>query len=272
VSHDPELIDVSKDQDLLARARAEQQEISVADADFLSWATPRADRYEMLRAGDLLLAFGALRGDANALSRFEVLCAQAAKSNPVERSPAFVDELRQTLLVDMLVGKQGRGPKLEGYRGRGRLAGWLAAVTLGTAVNLVAAHHKNGRAEPLDQESSLEVLIDWQTPELTQLRRQAGDAFRTAFHAAVVSLEPREQNVLKLRCVEGATDGAIAAFYGVTRASVVRWVSAIREKVLERTRAELAARVGAPLVDSLVRALQGELAVSLERFLHAAPS
>ena len=258
----------------LTDARADQPDLAVGDEPFLDYVRRRAspglplpEALDRLRPGDLLLAFAASQREPTALARLAELCAAAAKENSVDREEQFIDELRQALLVELLVSKEARPPKLLGYRGSGRLASWLAAVALGTALSLRRKSQPDRGEAPRELEASLEVLIDWNTPELMALRHQSRARFQQAFHAAVRSLDAREQNVLRLRCIEGATDGAIAAFYRVTRASVVRWLAAVREKLLIRTRAQLTGS-GASGLDSLLRTLAGELTVSLGRFFH----
>jgi RNA polymerase sigma-70 factor (ECF subfamily) len=257
----------------LGRAQRAEPDVTVPDEVLLAYAQLRADptlpadqALAQLEAGDLKLACAAVRGDPAALQRLEGLCAIAAKQCGVERGPEFRDELTQTLMVDLAV-KSKRALGLERYRGRGRLLSWLSSVAFTTALNLRrgqgAAHQE---ADELTE--SLEVMIDWQTPELLNLKHAARAQFKEAFQQAVLSLDAREQNVLRLRCVEGATDASIAAFYKVTRVSVVRWLQAIRHKLLLRTRKVLADDLSPRSVDSLLRTLDGELDASLERFFH----
>ncbi len=256
---------------LLAQARAARPGVCVPDEVLIPYVRRRADpQLPLLEAlgrlhlSDLLLTCAAGQGDPPALAQLEALCAAAALRNPVDRGEAFCDELRQTLLVDLVVGHVERGGRLAQYSGRGRLEGWLSALALTGAHNLRRRQHPG--AQPVELSDALEVLIDFQSPELLKLREQARDGLKRAVQQAVRTLDAREQNVLRLRCVEGATAAAIAVFYGVTVASVARWLAAIREKLLRRTRKALAEDAGEQ-VDSLVRTLQGELSVSLERFL-----
>lgn len=234
-------------------------------------ALPAGQALAQLEAADLKLACAAARGEPAALQRLEALCTVAARQCKVDGGPEFRDELRQALMVALTVKGQ-RGLGLERYRGRGRLFSWLGSVAFTTALNL-----RRSAAVALEADDaltdSLEVMIDWQTPELLNLKHQARDRFKHAFQRAVLSLDAREQNVLRLRCIEGASDGAVAAFYKVTRVSVVRWLQAIRQKLALRTRQALAAEMSPGSVDSLLRTLDSELDASLERFFdeHDAP-
>ncbi|MBK7861417.1 MAG: hypothetical protein IPJ65_22940 [Archangiaceae bacterium] len=218
---------------------------------------------------DLYLACAALDRDGRALTRLEQLCAEAAAMNPVDPSGPFRDELKQELMIALLV-RPGTAGKLEGYRGLGRLGGWLRAVACGLALNLRA---RKQPAAPGDDHlgAELDVLIDWESPEVRLLQLQAGTGFKQAFHAALAQLPPKELNLLRLRCVDGVSDAGIAALYRVHRVTVVRWFQDLKTALLERTRRELAARSGLD-VDSLVRAVDGELDASLNRFFHVESS
>ncbi len=256
----------------LGQARAAHPAVSVPDEVFLEYLAQRANpslplatAVQQLSGPDLLLVCAAGRGDPAALSRLEALCLAAARRNRVSGAEPFVDELRQALMVELLVGNEGRRPKLELYSGLGMLEHWLVAVGCALALKLSRA---GGPARPQDDDGlseTFELMIDWQTPELLSIRQQAHDSFKQAAQTALRSLDARERTLVRLRCVEGATDSAIAVFYRVTRASVVRWFSAIRAKLLERTRLALGAQLRPSEIDSLLRTLQGELSASLER-------
>jgi RNA polymerase sigma-70 factor (ECF subfamily) len=75
--------------------------------------------------------------------------------------------------------------------------------------------------------------------------------------------------LLSLHYLQGVGLEELARAWRVHRATVSRWLVAAREAFLGRTRDELVTRAGIDRleVDSLVRALQSQLEVSLRRLL-----
>lgn len=75
--------------------------------------------------------------------------------------------------------------------------------------------------------------------------------------------------MLSLHYLQGVGLEELARAWRVHRATVSRWLVAAREAFLGRTRDELVTRAGIDRleVDSLVRALQSQLEVSLRRLL-----
>lgn len=268
-------LDADARQRFIARARLEAPGIDVPGEALLHYALERVAAGEVpgvvlaeLHAGDLAVACAASHGDPKAVAQLEAWCAAAAQTCPTARG--LEDELRQALLVDLLLPRDGE-LRLERYRGRGRLLGWLRAVAHTTALNLRRARREWSELPEADLLESLEARIDFQTPELLGLQQQSRAGFKRAFHQALSSLPPRELNVLRLRCLEGATEAQVAAFYKVTRVTVARWLHDIRARLALRTRRELTLRMHPASVDSLLRTLNGQLDVSLERFFDEHP-
>lgn len=260
----------------LERARSEAPGIVLPDDVMLAYAVARGDgqlplsaALAQLHAGDLAVACAAVRGDPAAVTQVEAWCAVAARECSLARGQE--DDLRQTMIVDLLVRREGP-VRLEGYRGRGRLLNWLRTLAHTKSLNLLRGGAA-AREVPHDALArSLETLVDFQTPEFLNLKLQAREAFKQAFQGALGSLEPKELNLLRLRCLEGASEAAVASFYKVSRSTVTRWLQDVRAQLLSRTKAALAERMSPGSVDSLLRTLDGELEASLERFFDEHPA
>src|SRR5262249_36822591 len=105
------------------------------------------------------------------------------------------------------------------------------------------------------------------------IRQRHLPQFRSAFRAALDSLDVRERNLLRLYLVEGLNIGRIGEIFGKSRATIGRMVVDCREKLLEETRRRLAQMTGASEGDvrSLIRLLQSQLDVSIGSFLRKMP-
>lgn len=99
---------------------------------------------------------------------------------------------------------------------------------------------------------------------------------RESFRTALRALSSRDRSLLRYQLIDGLTLPELAALHGVSRATIARHLAAARRAVLDRTRAELAARLGADLadVDSVIRLVRSRLDISAESALrsNAAPA
>src|SRR5262249_26812555 len=88
-----------------------------------------------LHANDLYVACACADGNAAAVAIFEreYLARVVASAARVNRSPDFVDEVRQRLRERLLVGA---APRIADYNGSGPLAGWVRVAVIRTALNL----------------------------------------------------------------------------------------------------------------------------------------
>jgi RNA polymerase sigma-70 factor, ECF subfamily len=73
--------------------------------------------------------------------------------------------------------------------------------------------------------------------------------------------------------VDGLSGDRIAIMYKVHKSTASRWISSARDRLVEQTRSFLAKRLNLPRaeVESLMRILQSQLEVTLERLLNDAP-
>ena len=211
-------------------------------------------------AADLFLVAAALDGDARAVSIFyQRLKVAASIASRVDRAPGFVDEVCQELSVRLLTGDQ---PRLLTYSATGRLLDWLRVAALRTALNLKRA----SRAVP-DDDAPLELILG--AAEETALLGAYVPDFRRAIEAGFRRLTVRERTLLRLHFLDGLNIDRIGVMYGVHRATVARWLVAIRAGLLADVKRAIADTHGldSAAVHSVYRAIASAVQVTLSRVL-----
>jgi RNA polymerase sigma-70 factor, ECF subfamily len=215
-------------------------------------------------AADTLLASACAKGDARAIDRFqkEFLSQVPAFIAHISQDSSFVDEVLQRLRERLLVGRPGHACRIAEYKGRGPLGGWLRVSAVRVALDLKREQlvPRTGRADA--QAIPHDIDIDL-------ARRRDGAAFKEAMSEALLSLDPEERTILRLRYVDGLTVEKIGVIYGLHAATIVRRLSASRERVVARVRDLLFVRrkLRARDVDSLAALVESQLELSLTRIL-----
>jgi RNA polymerase sigma-70 factor (ECF subfamily) len=213
---------------------------------------------------DLFLAWAAGRGDGAALRHFEGLVAPdlEAAARRVDRAPAFVDEVRQTLRVRLLVSEGGR-VRIDEYVGRGPLRAWVGVAALRVALNLKRA---SGPASP---DILAELVSGEADPELWHLKTLYRAEFREVLEAALAALSERKRAILRLSFVDGVKLAQLGRLYHVHESTVSRWVSQAAAEVAEDARRRLMARLSlSPAsLDSVARMVLSNLDLSIARIL-----
>lgn len=215
---------------------------------------------------ELALALACARGEAGALACFEAEYFRVVDGvlAGMKLDADARDEVKQEVRRKLLVEGDGV-PKIVGYAGRGTLHGLLKVVATRTAISLLRSR---GQEAPGD-----EALLDIEgeaDPELSFLKAQYRAVFRAAFEEAVHALGPRERNLLRLHFLRSVTLEALAAMYGVHRATIVRQLAKIRDDLDRATRKAMRARLGgaqAREIDEVMELLQSRFDVSVERML-----
>jgi RNA polymerase sigma-70 factor (ECF subfamily) len=214
-------------------------------------------------AADVRLASGCARGDARAIARFErdFLAQVPAFVAHISRDAEFVDEVLQRLRERLLVARPGGTCRIAEYKGRGPLGGWLRVAAVRVALDL--KRERFGTAPRGD------VQAVGRDAELDLARHRDGAAFKDAVTEAIESLDAQERAILRLRYVDGLTVEKIGVIYGVHAATIVRRLSASRERVIARVRDLLYVRkkLRARDVASLAALVQSQLELSLSRVL-----
>jgi RNA polymerase sigma-70 factor (ECF subfamily) len=256
---------------LIERARAEAPGVEVDPAGFARHVAERAtlDRHGRpvlgsLHAGALWIAFGCVAGQRDAIAAFEQTFAPAigaALARSFDRGLAQDAELalRERLF---LVADDGEA-RLGSYSGRGDLRAWLRAAAVRTAIDLTRTRRTIAVApDALANAASTDPL-------LAGLKDAYRETFRAAFAAAARALTDRERTILRYRFVDDLSIDEIGALFGVHRATVARWLGAIREGLFEATRAGIMAQLelSESEVDSVLRLVDSQLDVSISGVL-----
>lgn len=217
---------------------------------------------------DLLLAHACLRGDEAAIRVFhgEMFDRVDRVLSRLGVSGADADDVKQDVRAKLLLGESGDA-KLALYQGTGPLAQWVASVAGREALG---AMRKRRPLDPLDDDDLLADAAD--DPRLLTLKTRHSADFKQAFQAAVAELEPRDRAILRALIVDDRTVGEIANVYGIHRVTASRWVTEIRQALLQGTRRRLQQnlQLDAPSLDSAIRLLDSNLDLSLYRLLAGA--
>jgi RNA polymerase sigma-70 factor (ECF subfamily) len=215
-------------------------------------------------AGDLYLASACLARDKEGVLAFEkgFLAPVPRLLTRVALSPHQEDELRQQLRIKLLVGP---APKIGEYRGMGPLGGWVRVCALRLALDLkLGADNRRSDGDALDA-----LMVGGTGGEIQLDAEHHRAAFQAALQESLAGLSPREKTLLRLHFLDGMSIDAIGIVFRVHRATVARWLVAIRTQVLDRVRVKLALEIGASPSEaqSLVRLLRSEVQVSIRRIL-----
>lgn len=258
-------------------AREAWPQLEVSGADFAAYLAERvpddgdpAAALGHMRVSDLYLACACTLGVEGAADAFEraIMPSVPKAIARIDGSTQFIDEVVSLVRVKLLVGEDGRPPRVASYLGRGPLTAFAQVVALRAAQSI---KRRAGREEPVDRDSLLAVPLDADDPELAEVKAQIQGPFSRAFREALSELSPRHRNVLRLYLVEDVGSETIARMYNVHRATVARWVAEGRDAVLKGTRKRLMKdlAIGPSSFDSLIGKLATQLDVSLASFLDA---
>ena len=223
------------------------------------------------RLGDLCLVWACLTGDPAAQRALDRLIrTEAARVIGELRRPAWlVDEVHQELSQRLLVAAPGGEPRLATYAGQAVLGRWLGVAAMRTALNLT----RRARPEaPLDDNGDADVAAAILPPELAVVRDRYRGEVERAIRASFDALDSaRDRNLLRLYYLERIGLDQLGQMFGVHGSTVSRWLTALRESVLDDVRTRLSERLGMAGhfgdIDSLIRAVQSELELTLSRIL-----
>jgi RNA polymerase sigma-70 factor (ECF subfamily) len=253
----------------LALARASWPTVSAPEAVFTAYLEQIGALPEAVETygADLALACACASGDEDALSIFERLHISLIPFHVtrLQLSAESIEELQQLIRVKLFTGSP---PRILRYSGKGPLGAWLRILSIRLAIDELKAQPRESQLDAKTLESFVvgttgaedrAVKIIWQ-PRL-----------REAIEASLAELPTREKTVLRLHYIEGLNIEAIGTMYQVHRATVARWLLAIRASVLDKIRERLS--ITLPSTTSEIRSgfaeLESELHVSISRVLGA---
>jgi RNA polymerase sigma-70 factor (ECF subfamily) len=256
--------------ELCARGRAAHPTLGLDDETFVAhFARCRAPVEELaeLHAEDLYLACACLTGDAAAIAQLR------AKSKPVlarylsriRNAKANFEEVEQRLWDAVLVGGES-GPKLGTYAGRGALGAWIGVSA--QRIALMSLRHELAETRARREIAARAHLSD-DDPEMVAIKARFRPQFHAAVEAALSRLDDRGKTLYRMHLVEGHTLEHIARAYGVHHTTVLRWLDAAHERVLDDAKRELRATlpVSSGEFDSIARLLLSQLDLNISRVL-----
>jgi RNA polymerase sigma-70 factor (ECF subfamily) len=174
-------------------------------------------------AGDLFLAVACTDRDEAALRSFEsdYLSQIPRQIARFALGKDKVDEVLQRVRIKMLLSNP---PGISRYRGEGPLSALLYVTAVRVALDTAAI-------KPIGDDAVLELAADDASTEVQATRHLYGEPFRQALEESFRALSPRDKAILQFNVVDGLNIDAIGAIYGVHRATVARWLVAIRARV-----------------------------------------
>ena len=229
-----------------------------------------------LRADDLLLAQWCASGDPRAIAAFERVHRPDidAVLARFKRLSITGDELRQMLRIKLFVAAPGRAARIADYSGFGFLQNWLRVTALRALVDVARSERARKLEELLADDDMLGLPALGPDLGAHLSREEVSRAIKQAFARAVAALAPRQRNFLRHAHVDQLTLDQIAATYNIHRATVARTLAQARADLVATTRKECAQILGvaADSLDSVVRAADSRLDLSLSRILRAPES
>jgi RNA polymerase sigma-70 factor (ECF subfamily) len=219
-----------------------------------------------LAAVDHYLAFACGAGDPAALAACDALLVREATiaADAARLSATIRDEAVQIVRTQLFVARAERPAAIHDYAGRGPLRGWLRVTVSRELVRVAKAQQRSvSLEEHLLADSHLE------DPLLAELKVRGRQELADGFRASLAELAPRDRTLLRYQLVDGLTIDDIGAIYRVHRATAARWLARIRDELVEKTRARVAAALGVDTDEaaSIVRLVQSQLDVSVIRHL-----
>ena len=221
------------------------------------------------RGPDLFLAWACAERDARAISYFERKFMPAVDGyvGRFGLAPSLVDEVRQELRIRLLVGDK---PRIGRYSGRGPLAAWVRMAAIRVALNLLERNRVRHRERGV---AALGILVRDQTsPELAAIRKRHAAAVRAGLERSLEALSERDKRLLRMNFIDRLNIEAMGRVFHVHRATVARWLVAVRRRMLETLRKELELDLRATTSDlrSMLTVMQEDLDLSIHRLLQPA--
>jgi RNA polymerase sigma-70 factor (ECF subfamily) len=257
--------------ELCARGRAAHPAFGLSDEVFVAHlatcGAPVLEVRESPHVEDLYLACAALAGNTAAVGRLQSDAKPilARSLTRIAGGKVISDEVEQQLWRSLLVGT-GDGPKLASYAGRGALGGWIAVS--GQRIALMILRHERVEAR-VRQEAAAQRNLVSDDPELRAIKARFREELQAALDGALRGLGDRERTIYRMHLVDDLPIVHIAKVYGVHHATILRWLSAARARIVDDAKRNLRATlsVSSGEFDSIARLLVSQLDLSISKML-----
>jgi RNA polymerase sigma-70 factor (ECF subfamily) len=251
----------------LQAGRAAWPDLDVDAASFEAWArSAEVDGETLARRGeDLYLVVACVARQPEALVAFErqFLTGITSKVGRVALTPDQADELRQRLRVTLLVGPD---PKIGNFRGQGPLWAWVQVCAVRLALRATA----DKKHLLVDDTSFLDNVVSRDADqEVLAVKGLYGETFQKALEESFTALAAREKTILRMHFLDGRNIDEIGRVFHVHRATVARWLVAIRQQVLRSLcqKVSLDLETSKSEFSSLFRLVFSDIRLSLLRIL-----
>lgn len=213
---------------------------------------------------DLALAAACARGVMAAHQAFEAYLGAVEQARVGGVTRDLIDEVKQQLRVQLLVGREGKPPGIASYRGRGPLRAWLRIIATRELVRLARGDRRVAATEV--EELPLATTGD---PALDQLKATYRTEFAAALRDAISDLTFEDRLLLRQQIADQLSVDQIGVAHGVHRGTASRWLSRARDALLVATQRRLSERLDLPAeeIASVIRLVHSKLDVSVVRYL-----
>jgi RNA polymerase sigma-70 factor (ECF subfamily) len=181
-----------------------------------------------------------------------------------------IDEVRQRLRCEVLLGTVTRPALIGAYQGRGGLTAFLRAVATRIGFRVLREHRAASANRWPAELTALGHAIAAAEP-----RKQAfADELNRGLRIALAALPARDRTLLRQSFVDGLSIDRLAVLHHVHRATAARWIQHARDALRTAVFAHVARALEVPSgeLDSVVRWVQSQLEMSLHRLDPAGPA
>jgi RNA polymerase sigma-70 factor (ECF subfamily) len=238
------------------------------ERSFHDWAWSQGIEQPALisHAVDLVMAAACAAGDPVAISAFEQQHIRSLRPS-VSRTalrPEQLDELRQMMRVRLLTGAT---PKIRQYKGNGPLAAWIRVTAARVALELQEATSRRGR--DLGSDAAMNALVATDaSPELMAAKAQHRELFGRELQRCFRELDEQEKTLLRMHYLHDMGIDEMSGILRVHRATVARWLVALRKRIFEQLCARLQIKLqSGTAIRSLIRLVRSELDINVRHAL-----
>ena len=256
---------------LYARGRAAHPKLAASEAAFgklvaRAAASPSYAGPESLAAADLYLACACAEGARGAAAAFERRFAKTIRRAASRVLPTRDEreEAEQLARREILVGREGAGPRIAEYLGHGALDAWISVAAIRVAISL-------GRSESAERRLRARALAEATGVDAEHLLKneEIRREIEPAVTAALARLPSRDRLILGLFLVSGMTLDAIGKSLGITHQAVSKHLAKSRDAILADIRGTVAERlkISTDELMSIMRLVASQLDASITRVL-----
>jgi RNA polymerase sigma-70 factor (ECF subfamily) len=256
----------------VANAQARWPTVRLPPHEFVAYVAARIgpdesplDQLASRQRDDLYLAFGCSVGDAAAVAAFDhaILRDLPRALRRGDLDQAHLEDTRQQVATKLLATNP---PVIGQYAGRGSLRGWVRVIAIRESGRLLAGQVQE---KPVGDDALFDAVAHGVVPSQSLLKDAYRQSFKRAFEEALAALSIHDRLLLRQHFLDGLSIDRMATLHDVHRATAARWIAKLVEKLLVDTRArlQLALRLEADELDSVLRLIQSCLDASIGRAL-----